>query len=1648
MSTRIRFKMRASGVNLIVAQSQFKVEEFNGIILTTEKEIKISIGKLKVIDIEKKEEILESKEAKECINIKYKYGKNSMCRIEYNSPKLLLVPDVINRIWESLKEVIRHGINIFQEKEKKDIQILQKERLDNLKTPKIRNGTINQITQEKRINKENIINERYRLNIVFNLCKSQLIFKNNEGNSLLIYTTLEGNTLIENGRITSVNIVSSNLGIISKTLMRNEKIQIVNIKRFNITTKIGIVPIINLFIDSINTEFSNRDLETTIKLIKEFKENIESISLLFNKSIEINKKEINKEGFELQTNQIIYNINNVEMILSSEFISQQGQTIESCKSLILSTKSFLMEFNEKQMEMCINKIQIQYTNISNKKWIIEPLIEPFDIKGKCILPKFQFEISPKKFLIINITPEFIISMNNLFENWAKSIDKEYYKNKGNCKIINRVGGTLTVQMKTKTITIEKDSTIEMALISEANIQIIINDFDPIIISTLINEKQYKTIYEVKKNEKTIGCILAKIYFYQKNQIIIISSIVIFKNKTSIPLQLIWNSFETNCFENQTSSFLPMIGINNLKFIIKSTKNHLKYKSFFINHSLYGKFIKNEYINIEHIDIDDFIDVHFHFHNSIQLGSTYITPLTIVFNSPLTFINNLPLKVLITCIKNENSFSSTSSVPLSHPSLCQTSKFIDLKESSNKTLSFNNHLTSSFSPSKIMQKTYINQKDLSSSSPLNFQNKCFNPSQSTQQQNPIISTSNTSLINSREKIQSIIVEPFSKGGITIASSNERIHYFITVLSVADGYTFNSNITKSSKTTYSINQKELPLLVIGSYYFRQRIQKNNIIFECPYYIKNDSQLPLLIKNYGEIQSIHSYYLYAPIPYKNEKNVFLMDNIIFIESNNKLSNEFIDLQLGETKTIHNNNHNLYTRVIPHKVNNQITSSLRIIIKPHFIFQNLTNNNLNIKLFPDDKIPIHFTKITVEIVKNNGIDLDLTQIDEYQILLKTTNTYKIFNIKTQNHKGSFYTFISGCEQPFLRLDNRTNESFDVKQFGNKLTVKLIPQHSVPFAWTNPDGRRLLVINGVTIDPLNVDDEFVVNKRRVLIDIEDNTTVITVGASKRKKEQIQWSIGLSLSLFGISFFGKGAKEELSLNIKSILLEIVRTDRHIGLEMQFDYIQLDFQSLDILKNPVIISPRPLDWIYDPNKSFFHIGLLLITPTKGNLFQLRYISKATVTIQPLEVLIEPDILQHIFETLKEYPTLFMTENNNSASTTKNERRMIIKDFELNSIDVNISINKPTIKPSKYSKIVKLVYQIAEMDIDRIPIRINKLTIYNKRFSTNTFINQIKEKLMDDLGNLKWIVVGKLFGLRAIIGNSSDSINQEQTVFRITSMDGIDETTKHEFDLFFNRIYLTDSIDSKNLIATSLKTQDNIPRKDVPDSLVKAQQSTFEYSLKDGTKNLVSSVARGVKGVWKTSVGLTDLAGTQKKQLAPAGFIGGALVGAAGIVVKPLDGIVGFFKSVNDGLTGISFGQIAKERIRPPRYCPEQLICFDYLQSQGWSMLMEADGGAFKELKFYDWIKQVVDNKIKGIIFTFELMIGVEKEVGELTEFKWKIPYQLIESLGFDGNNIVIALKVSSKTKLFQRNNDRFVIKDWNIDYLVRINEIINSINTKK
>ncbi|GAT97950.1 hypothetical protein CL6EHI_090370 [Entamoeba histolytica] len=1567
--TRIRFSIKAKGVNLTISKAKFQAKIFKGSIDTTKQFIQIGIGNLGITDIEKKEECFGCNGKEECLQFQYNYGKDSTCKIDCITPTLLLAPEFIKRLLYSLKDVIKQLTQILTRREENNNNT-NNDCLTNSVNSKLnerKENSFNKLVLQRNENKE-----RNKEELMFNLIKSKLVFKNNEGNTLTLSGSLEGSVVLKNGLIDSISLFSNDFCIFSKFIKRKDIIPITTIKTFSSSLRMLTLPNISFLLDCVNIEFSNRDLDTTIKLIKEFQESIQSILTVPEEENNLIKLKLSQEGLELKDKKIktslkqnerfifpslivSFNINKIEFVLSSEFISQEGDIIESCKSLILNTELFSVELNEKELAFNIIQTGIKYTNTSKKNWTIEPLIEPFNITGKCLIPHFKIDISPNRFLILNITPEFILTLNQLFEHWVKTIDTEYYKNKGISKIINRVGEQLILKTKNQSFIIEKDKSLEIPLINERNVIILIGTFDPINVVISLKNRNNKFIYNLKQYGNIYGYITIKFHYNKFIQMVCISSIVIFKNKTQIPLKI--NVNNTSLLSTYSPlSFTPIIGIKPFSFSISLPENDKIIQNFNFEYSLINNednevFIMNS-ITPFVINDKSFV-LKYKYSEKLKSENKFITPITIQILPPFTFINKLPLTLSI--------FITHQSTFLSNPNIFQ----------------------------QLNNKSNINVS--SSLNILNHSN--LNPS-----------------IN--QKYSCIIIQPFSSGSFNDIGYNDTIYYSVMVIDQLNGFIFDDKNVQSSINSYCSSTKELPSLIIGKYHFKQSIKDHTIIFDCPFYIKNSTLLPLVINDFGTINSTKGYYLYAPFN-QNTNSLELIQRTV-----NEPFKDPIPLSLGETKYLTIDHQELIATITLFKIMNKLSSSLKISIKPQFIVTNSTTKTLKLKyknkiitLAPNESAPVHSNIITIGIIDYYGVPIKINETNEYQILMKTFESYRIFTIQTENNKGSFYTNIYGCKELFLRLDNKTNNSYIISQYGCNMKIKLLPYHSLPFAWINPIKERKLLINGCIIDPLDIEKEYLIHSNTISIEIEGNLSIITIDKNKRKEEQVKWNIDLSLPSFGISFFGKGAKEELSLNIKSILLEIVRTDRHLGLEMQFDYIQLDFQSLDILKNPVIISPRPLDWIYDPNKSFFHIGLLLITPTKGNILQLRCISKASFTIQPLEILIEPDILQHILETLEEYPP-FLIPTNNSKTDDNDPLRLIIKDAIINTIDINTSIGKTTKKPSKHSLILRLLYQAREMDVDRIPIRFNKHIIRNKRFTTTVLLNLIKEKILEDLGNLKWIVVGKLFGLRTIVNKRPKSIDFTQDRFEISSMNGIDKQTEEELNHFLRRV-------------------DNIPRKDVPDSLVKAQQSTFEYSLKDGTKNLVSSVARGVKGVWKTSVGLTDLAGTQKKQLAPAGFIGGALVGAAGIVVKPLDGIVGFFKSVNDGLTGISFGQIAKERIRPPRYCPEQLICFDYLQSQGWSMLMEADGGAFKELKFYDWIKQVVDNKIKGIIFTLKSMIGVEKEVGELTKSKWKIPYQLIESLGFDGNNIVIRLKNPIRFGKLQKKVEVFVVEEWTL-----------------
>ncbi|ELP85600.1 hypothetical protein EIN_408690, partial [Entamoeba invadens IP1] len=1030
-----------------------------------------------------------------------------------------------------------------------------------------------------------------------------------------------------------------------------------------------------------------------------------------------------------------------------------------------------------------------------------------------------------------------------------------------------------------------------------------------------------------------------------------------------------------------------------------------------------------------------------FKKSLMCGHYFLTPLVVKFSPPFTFVNMTPLTLELTCVRSTEA--------------------VELTKISRKNKLFHGHSLAGLSPKRKIrglidehQKRQASPQVLSpnpSSSPkspsysnsVNTQNTHAIGQQPT---SPILTSGSVSYLQrsvsdmTDERRETVTIAPFGSASLTVAASTEIISYSVRVTDVTKGFGYDPAATTSAPINYSHSRIDIPDLVIGKrYYLRQKKEGRTITFGCPYYFKNMSRGFVKIKGFVTIPPDGLNYLYAPCQVRKDVGSALPDTLIF-EGNNGTS-DTIEIQVGETKTIHVNDKNLFMRIVPQKWEGKQTDALKIVVMPHYIFSNQTKLSLTLepcglKVEAKSDIAVHTPQIKFKTEEGGrSYKLDLTQTDEYQVMVKTGSYYSIFNLRTENLKGTFVTTLTGTNTPYIRIDNRSDKSFLVKQSceNGKYTMTVHANRSIPFAWVDPIGERKIFVNDVAVDPLKIEEVYEISNQRVSIDIDGSTTVLVIGAEKRKTEEIIWTLSVCIPVLGVSLFGRNAQELLSLTVNTIKVELIQMNRHIGLEAQFDYIQLDYQGVNLRVLPVIISPRPMEWIYDRNNAFFHIGLLLATPNQNNLKKMWYISRATITMQPLEVSLKLDILQSLFQAYYEYPALFMSLDD--SDSTPSEIRLIIDRVIINSIDVNISIEKGAQKPPKHMTVLRTLYDVVDMDVDRIPVKLWQQKYLNKSFSQTTFWRQIKEKWMDDLGQLKWVVIGKLFGLRAV-GNAQDNRRETTEKFQLCDVNELNDENKASIDMFFGR---------EESVCLKKSRRDKEPshaQKDVPTGIVEAQQSTFDYSVLDATKNLGTSVVRGVKGVWKTSIGMTNIAGTQKRSLAPAGFMGGVLVGAAGFVLKPLDGVIGIFKGLNDGMTGVTFGQIAKERMRPVRYCKYGLTKFDYFISQGWSLFMEGCP-QYQSDGFTSWQKQTKEDMIIAMIFTCVSLICVKKKIGELAEFVWRVPYVKIDSFGFDGNNIVLQLKVEMKSGLFKKRNT-FKIEDWPVDRIPEMKEMIDKI----
>ncbi|KAL7715150.1 Intermembrane lipid transfer protein VPS13-like C-terminal domain-containing protein [Entamoeba marina] len=1597
MSVRFKFRLKAKGLNINYLPVNFTLNNVSLNVSTVDQIINFNIGAVVVKDVNVNQCCLTGGDSLvHCFSFSYNYFKKNKCSASLNSLTIQLIPAFINNTYESIQPVIERFVAITSqtnpndldqeegdptESKRKALLISTKEHSQQLVKDTL--NKTNKFVNETQVYPsliKNIVEETKELfEVDYVLKNTKLMFMNYEGNGLTTNVSIEGIVSLKGTDIIGARMFSQDIRLSSFTPSRKVPLTIIQMGSLNAS------------FDNVEVQLSNRDIETTLMLLTEFNQSIKELFVsnstntstidelttsgyVFGHSNVI-KTQITSNEISLPTMEMALSYDDVKLVLISEYINHEGRTIDSIDALTFTSENGLLEMNKQQFEATINKVKCDYYNSS--LGIKEPLIEPFDIHSTSILPYIQVVVSPLEQLLINITPEFVFTLKNLIDNWAKVINPDFVEKKGICVIANSVGVSVTLYSQNIEYVVGVSKTIEIPFSGLPFVKVRIEKYDPI----QLDLKQEKCGYILVSNNKECGYIVVKTKTFQNSQIIKLTSPIHFENHTSVPLQIHHQDIVIPLLPNNCNSLDPEISSQLSQFIIRSPKYPRNSALFTINSILASPQEKEvEKEGKTNISWRTFI------------CSRYLVPIVVHISPILEIVNKLPFRICVECEK----------IPFAK-------KRSQLKQPSHKRGTLNSSLTVS---------TTIPKKE-------------------------IVSTH-----------QSFEINAFDKGSITVASSSDSIIYTITLLEIYDEFYFSGDSVESTPTHLTPSKIELPMIQVGKHHFRQIRKGNQIIIECPYFLKNETQLPLSIQEFGYFPSKNGYQIYAPFSIHNSADTYTTDILQFTDlETNQLLHEDLTLQLGEEKTLHIKSYdifyNIYARVIPYS-NEEITT-LCVVLKPHFLFENKTNEIIELKyakiqftLYPNEQIPFHFLKALISLKNGETSMIDLGSVDEYQILLSQQNNRKIFNIKTTNFEGTFTTTITGCSIPFLKINNLTNQPFTIKQIASKNTLKVAAKTSVPFAWFNPSQKRIIIIDGQAINPIKLEEETMIGKYRVLIDIDDNTTVITIGAEKRKKEQVIWTFSLQIPSFGINIFREKAVEEIALTINEVRMVVLCMDRHIGVEFQFDYLQIDSQAL--LKDvcPVIVSPTPLDWIYNPNESYFHIGLLMATPLQSKLL---YISKFSICIQPTEVFLEPIIIKRLYDTFKQYPTGLFPQHNDTAASAPSNVHLIIGKAILNSWNINFSIGKACSTPSKHAAIFNAIRQASIMGIDRLRMKISQQMFIDKFLSLTIVTSEILESLKTDVDSMKWVLIGKLFGFRTLARKSED-VSKKQSRFYLNSIHYLPPQIHHIIFETFGRIpdSTTSLIDPTISLMHSNSNHNEHMTKTIPQTMVKAQQSALGYSVKDGTKNFGKSLVRGVKGLWKTPVGLTELAGTQNKKLAPVGFMGGVVIGAAGVFVKPFDGAIGFFKSLNDGLTGISFGQIAKERSRPPRYCCGSLLSYNYFESQGRLYMFEADDYEYYNSFFITWIRQVKESVIHGIIFTSNCMFGITKIIGSKATEEWKIPYNIIHDFGFNDNKIVV--QVTRTIELIHLKEKTITLKDWDAGWIPKIVGIIQNIEKIK
>ncbi|EDR26712.1 hypothetical protein EDI_252220 [Entamoeba dispar SAW760] len=862
---------------------------------------------------------------------------------------------------------------------------------------------------------------------------------------------------------------------------------------------------------------------------------------------------------------------------------------------------------------------------------------------------------------------------------------------------------------------------------------------------------------------------------------------------------------------------------------------------------------------------------------------------------------------------------------------------------------------------------------------------------------------------RNKTQ-LIIPPF--GTLSYAHNNERMSGFIKILNdCIDGFTMEPTILL-------LNSEEF-------YLFPSNLRSRRIVFNSPTQVnyilmkfeENESR-PTNV-HFGVNQFVQNQTL-LPLIYNNislPTNGSLVPMTQFCEDNIKINNKSINGMLM-LKSDQNNYKKLKGVLLPNEENGIIllgnppidivySKSIEeksnkeiIILKQRYVIHNRSEHkikfycsqfphgtNVMAKGYAPCNVSGEF-KISLEIEINKELfeseQFEINKEVNCQMILSSKNErYIIISINITLNQMEYIICIDGIEEYYLCIQNYTNIPITFSQTETIHTYTIQPNQSLPFAWTVPTLKHTLQIydkNNTIINPIISSQhhqlEFNNNEKKKIeivyssFSLEKSTTFINFTLTSVYENSLNtiplYDFNIKFTNFGISILIND-NEFLYISLFNMQLKLVQTFSHSGVEFSIDYIQIDNQDVTLINSkPVILSPSPSDWIQFNKQHYFHIGCKLLRTGVNELTSHSlHIVEMTVAIQTTEIQIDPAFLARAIEVYSIYHSIVKNIFKSSVTNQNVEKHKFyvkIEKFICNSIAFHLTINPSQKEPPPLSESATTLHHLTQMNaVKNVPIVIHKFSSKPIEMELIQFIKLIIEYFSKeiDFPSIKKQWASGIVGLNNI---------------RL-SYETVDYKT---FERYVIPIKLFKDVEKK-----------------IPEEFKKALSDSFVKSVNQGVDVLTTGIASGVKGIWTTPSTMYQMAKEKSSLLGPIGFVGGLVAGVTGVVLKPIDGVVGLVQNLGMGISGETCGSIAEDRIRFPWYVAGGV--YNEKSATGWSMMMESNEGMYQNLKYFDCVRKVTERKIEVIVITETHLLFITKNSGEIPSLQKIIPFESFKGI---------------------------------------------------